>query len=102
VSIDKDVLTADDAAVNWDSGLLRLPDALSVLKTFLAAAGGRLAGADLLGDWSPVGLGHWLNRICDRVDHPSPVPDPREAADRNRRTNAAFLRVLVPALAGDG
>ena len=96
VSIDKDVLTPEDAAVNWDSGLLRLSDAVTTLETFLAAAGGRLAGADVLGDWSPVRLGHWLNRLCDRLDHPSPIHNPAEAAERNRKANAALLRTLVP------
>jgi hypothetical protein len=97
VSIDKDVLTYEDAAVNWDSGLFRLSDAVTTLETFLAAAGGRLAGADLLGDWSPVRLGHWLNRLCERLDHPSPRHDPAEAAQRNRRANAALLHVLLTA-----
>jgi hypothetical protein len=95
VSIDKDVLTAEDAAVNWDSGLLRLPEAVTAAQTFLAAAQGRLAGADLLGDWSPVRLGHSLSRLCDRLDHASPLFDPRDAAERNRRANAALLRVLL-------
>ncbi len=95
VSIDKDVLTADDAAVNWDSGLLRLPESLTVLTMFLAAAEGRLIGADVLGDWSPVQLGTRLNRLCERLDHPSPVVvDAREAAARNQRANEAFLSVL--------
>jgi hypothetical protein len=94
VSIDKDVLSAEDAAVNWDSGLLRLPDLITIVEEFLAAAGGRLAGADVLGDWSPVQLGHVLNRICDWIDHPSPLLDEREAAARNSRANAEILRVL--------
>src|SRR5208283_1202485 len=45
ISIDKDVLSAGDSAVNWDSGLLRLPEALTIVETFLAAADGRLVGA---------------------------------------------------------
>jgi hypothetical protein len=94
VSVDKDVLTAEDAAVNWDSGLLRLDQALSILNTFLAAAEGRLAGADVLGDWSPMRLGHWLNRLCAQIDHPSPVIDAADAAHRNSKANAALLRVL--------
>ena len=97
VSIDKDVLTPEDAAVNWDSGVLRLTEAVTTVETFLAATGGSLAGADVLGDWSPIRLGHWLNRLCDRLDHPSPVHNPREAAERNRRANAALLRALSPA-----
>ncbi len=94
ISVDKDVLTAEDAAVNWDSGLLRLPEAVTILETFLTAAGGRLAGADVLGDWSPIELGHWLNRLCDRLDHPSPQVDPAEAARRNGVANAAILQAL--------
>ncbi len=97
ISIDKDVLTPEDASVNWDSGLLRLPEAVTTVETFLAAANGRLAGADILGDWSPVQLGNWLNRLCDRLDHPSPILNPREAAERNRTANAALLQALLPA-----
>ena len=95
ISIDKDVLTAQDAAVNWDSGLLRLSDAIATLQVFLTAAEGRIVGTDLLGDWSPIRLGHTLNRFCDRLDHPSPTYDPQEANDKNKRANAALLRVLL-------
>ncbi len=95
VSIDKDVLCFGDAAVNWDSGLLRLGDAVTVVEAFLSASDGRLAGADVLGDWSPIRLAHWLNRLCDRVDHPSPAHDPLEAAERNGKANAALLRALA-------
>ena len=94
ISIDKDVLSAEDAAVNWDSGLLVLPEVVTILETFLSASKHRLAGADVLGDWSPIQLGHWLNRLCDRLDHPSPVHDPAEAAARNRRANTVILQVL--------
>jgi hypothetical protein len=94
VSIDKDVLCADDAAVNWDSGLLRLEEAATVVETFLAAASGRMAGADLLGDWSPIQVGHWLNRFCDWLDHPSPQHEPLAAAERNQRANGALLQVI--------
>ncbi len=97
ISIDKDVLAADDAAVNWDSGLLRLADVVTILERFLEAAGGRLAGADLLGDWSPIVLGHWLNRLCDRLDHPSPQHDPSDAAARNLKANQALIHVLSKA-----
>ena len=94
ISIDKDVLVAEDAAVNWDSGLLRLPDVVTILEAFLFACEGRVAGADLLGDWSPIELGRWLNRLCHRLDHPSPRHDPSEAATRNRRANSVILKVL--------
>ncbi len=94
ISVDKDVLSAEDAAVNWDSGLLRLPEAVMILETFLAAAEGHLAGADVLGDWSAVELGHWLNRLCDRIDHPSPHFNGADAAARNQRANTKILGAL--------
>jgi hypothetical protein len=102
VSIDKDVLTAADAAVNWDSGLLRLTEAVAVVEAFLAAAGTRLVGADLLGDWSLVRLGNWLNRLCDHLGHPRPSHDFADAATRNARANLAFLRALQPGDAQNG
>ncbi len=102
VSVDKDVLTARDAAVNWDAGLLGLEHAVEVLGAFLAAAGHRTCGADVLGDWSPIRLGHWLNRLCDRLGHPSPDIDPAEAARRNRRANAALIRALWPVAGAPG
>src|SRR5262249_52219122 len=95
LSVDKDVLTAADAAVNWDSGHLRLADALAVLEVVLGAGGGRLAGADVLGDWSPVGSLSPLARVCHVVDHPSPAHDPVDATHRNMTANAALLAVLA-------
>jgi hypothetical protein len=94
VSIDKDVLIEAEAAVNWDSGLLTLGDALSVLGAFLEAAGGRLAGADLPGDWSPVVIGNWLGRLFHHLDHPGPGQEPAPLDGRNRRANCALLTLL--------
>jgi len=98
VSIDKDVMDAKTAAVNWDSGLLSLQDAVFVIETFLDAARGRLVGADIVGDWSPVRLGTLLSRLLDRLDHPSPHLDPADAAKTNRTANAAILAALLPNL----
>ena len=100
ISVDKDVLTAGDAAVNWDSGHLRVADALAVLEVFLEAVGGHLAGADVLGDWSPVGRLSPLGRICHALDHPSPAHDPAEAARRNQAANAALLAALARGFRG--
>jgi hypothetical protein len=94
ISIDKDVLVAADAAVNWDSGLLRLGDAVTIVETFLAAAGRNLVGADVLGDWSPIVLGGLLNRFCDWLDHPSPEHAREEAAAINMKANVALLTAL--------
>lgn len=94
VTIDKDVLTADDAAVNWDSGFLRLGDLLAVLDVFGRAAGGRFAGADVLGDWSPVRTAGWGRRLLDLTEHPPLHVRPADAAARNGRANRALVARL--------
>jgi hypothetical protein len=94
VTIDKDVLTADAAAVNWDSGCLALDQLLTVLDAFGRAAGGRFTGADLLGDWSPVRTSGWGRRLLDWTEHPQLQVRPAEAAERNRRANRAIVARL--------
>jgi hypothetical protein len=94
VSLDKDVLIEADAAVNWDSGLLTLDHALIVLEAFLTAAGGRLASADVLGDWSRVVLGNLLGRVFHLLDHPGPGREPDPSDNRNRRANRAVLGMI--------
>ena len=37
VSLDRDVLNADEAIVNWDSGKLLVAEVLAVIRTFLSA-----------------------------------------------------------------
>src|SRR5207247_6162610 len=63
VSLDKDVMRAAEAPVNWDSGHLTLAEVCAALQSFMAAANGRMAGVDIVGDWSPVrveGLFRWF------------------------------------------
>lgn len=94
VTIDKDVLVAEESAVNWDSGFLRTTDAISIIEAFIETAGGRLIGADLNGDWSPIRLSGWLSRVCDCLDRSNRVVDSTNAAAKNRLCNLAFLKVL--------
>jgi hypothetical protein len=91
ISVDKDVLVERDAAVNWDSGYLELAEAQTILAAFVAAAGGRLAGLDLLGDWSPVRVQGVLRHALHWTEHPPLSIDPAEAARRNERANLALL-----------
>ncbi len=98
VSLDKDVMTRDDAAVNWDSGHLRLPEVVTVLNAFLAAARGNVAGMDVVGDWSPVRLDGGLRRFLHWTEHPSLSVDAAEAHGLNETTNLALLRSLAPLL----
>jgi hypothetical protein len=99
VSLDKDVMTAADAVVNWDSGHLRLAEVIAVLTAFLAAARGNLLGVDVLGDWSAVRLSGTLRRVLHWTEHPGLAVDPAEAARVNERTNLALLQSLVAILA---
>jgi hypothetical protein len=95
VSLDKDVLTADEAAVNWDSGHLRLSEVLAVLRAFLAAARRRVAGMDVVGDWSPVEAGGLFRKALHWTEHPAFAVDPEAAASTNARTNRALLAALA-------
>jgi hypothetical protein len=89
------VLIAADAAVNWESGFLDLPEVTTILTAFRDAAGGRLAGMDVTGDWSPVDVRGPLRRWLDWTEHPRLTVDPCEAAERNARTNVALVQHLV-------
>jgi hypothetical protein len=91
VSLDKDVLTAAESVVNWDSGRLVTGEVQEVLRAFLGAADGDLAGMDVVGDWSPVRLSGPLRRLLHLTEHPSLGVDARDAARRNEALNLALL-----------
>ncbi len=95
VSLDKDVLTADDAPVNWDSGHLRLAEVRAVLTAFLGAARLGLAGLDVVGDWSPVVTRGWLPWLMDRTEHPRLSVDPADATARNERANLSIFEAVT-------
>ena len=88
--------------MNWDSGVLRLPELTLVLQAFIRAAGGRLIGMDVTGDWSPVEVRGWLRRLLHSTEHPQLVIDPREAARRNERANLAILEGIEAAYRPSG
>jgi arginase family enzyme len=95
VSLDKDVMTAEEAVVNWDSGYLRAGEVLEVIRTFVAAAGGRLAGMDVVGDWSPVRVRGLFRRVLHWAEHPRLHADPNEADARNERLNLTILHAAA-------
>lgn len=97
LSLDKDVMAEPDAVVNWDSGHLTLAEVGSIIKVFLREAGGRLAGMDIVGDWSEVRLRGLLRRFLHWTEHPSLAVDAAEAARRNERTNLALLDAVQTA-----
>jgi arginase family enzyme len=91
ISLDKDVLTAPEAAVNWDSGHLTVPEVLSILTAFSEAAHGELAGMDVVGDWSPVQVRGVLRRFLHWSEHPLLSIDAQEATRRNEALNVRLL-----------
>jgi hypothetical protein len=94
VSLDKDVL-ADEGVVNWDSGHLCLDEVVAVLEAFVAAAGGRLAGMDVVGDWSPVRLRGLGRRLLHWTEHPPMRVAVDEATRVNERLNLLLLERLA-------
>jgi hypothetical protein len=100
VSVDKDVMRAADAAINWESGHLTLADVQTVLTIFLELANSRLAGMDILGDWSPVHLRGGMRKLMHLVMHPAIDVNPEQANALNQRTNLALLDTVMAAGAG--
>jgi hypothetical protein len=94
ISLDKDVMTASDAVVNWDSGHLTLAEVQVLLQVFLEKAQGNLLGMDIVGDWSPVRLRGLLSRFFHWTMHPSLEIDAVQATARNEETNLAFLETI--------
>jgi hypothetical protein len=94
ISIDKDVMRADDAVVNWDSGHLTLPEVTATVEAFVRAARGDLIGADIVGDWSPVVMRGLFRRFLHWIEHPSVSVDADAACRRNDQTNRALLTAL--------
>jgi hypothetical protein len=91
VTIDKDVLRPSEAVVNWDSGHMTLAEAQAVTAAFADAAGGRLAGVDLVGDWSPVRVDGWFRRLLHWTEHEAQTVDAAHATRRNEETNLALI-----------
>lgn len=87
ISLDKDVMTAQEAVVNWDSGHLASSDVLAIVEAFVAAADGEVAGMDVVGDWSPVWLRGLLRRALSWLEHPALHVEPEQAARRNEELN---------------
>lgn len=83
ITIDKDVLSAGDAATNWDQG----QTSLAFLKALIAPllAGHTLIGADVVGDWSPAVYGggplaQLMKRGEAMLDQPWSKPAPAACA----------------------
>ena len=95
ISLDKDVMLAGDATVNWDSGHLTLPEVITILQSFIALANGSLLGMDVLGDWSAVQTRGIFRRYLHWTEHPKLAIEPAEANRLNERTNLVLLNTVL-------
>ena len=102
ITIDKDVLTRDDAETNWDQGSMRLPFLLQVLREI--GENHTIIGADVNGDYSsPTYSGSAWTRLKKHaeifIDQPHCAPDIAKASALNSATNHAILDVLSEVMA---
>ena len=101
ITIDKDVLTQEDAATNWDQGHMRLDSLLTLVRRI--GQRHRIVGADVTGDYStPHYTGPLATRVKKRaeiwLDQPRKL-DRAEAARVNSRSNHAILKTLQELMA---
>ena len=97
ISVDKDVLNCDQACTNWGSGWLTLEEVTGVVRACLAAAGGRLAGADTVGDWSQPRTHGAIPTVLDRTRLEETPFTPVEADECNDLANVRILEALIAA-----
>jgi len=95
ISLDKDVMTADEAAVNWDSGHLHMTETEEILHSFMDAAGGSLAGMDIVGDWSPVRTQGLFRRLLHWTEHPRLSLESAVATHCNEHANLRLLKAVT-------
>jgi hypothetical protein len=100
ISLDKDVMTPQYASVNWDSGHLTLAEVQNVLRGFMDATRGKLAGMDIVGDFSPVRVQGLGRRWMHWSEHPKLDLQPQAETRVNEATNLRLLQTLS-SLIGD-
>lgn len=91
ISLDKDVMAAHVAPVNWDSGYLTVMQTRAILEAFLMASDGFVAGIDVVGDWSPVRLQGIFRRILHFTEHPSLHVESFQATRTNELINLSLM-----------
>jgi hypothetical protein len=93
ITIDKDVLRADDAVTNWDQGQLSLVGLERLVRAVAGRA--RLIGADVVGDWSPPRYGPGpLAALLKRGEAFLDQPRGGVPGDMARTNEATNLRLL--------
>ncbi|WP_202814759.1 arginase [Aureimonas sp. D3] len=94
ITVDKDVLAADEAATNWDQGEMPLGRVVEAIR--LLGERCEIVGADLCGDYAPARHRHPMKLAEAWMDQPRKEPSggAEGARRRNARTNAVLLDAL--------
>jgi hypothetical protein len=97
ITIDKDVLSPDEAITNWDQGEMRLDQVLGAVATI--AEGHRVVGVDVCGDYSLPQFRDPYRAALARFDRPF-APKPKlDPAPVNGSTNQRIVAALQDILA---
>ncbi len=102
LTVDKDVLSREDAETNWDQGVMRLP----FLQRCISAIGKahRILSADINGDYSVPSYGGSAWTRCRKhaeifMDQPRHKRDVEAAATLNSATNRSLLGTFAEVMA---
>jgi hypothetical protein len=96
ITIDKDVLSPEEAFTNWDQGQMNVDQIARLLRA--VATSRRIAGADICGDYSPPRCNDAFRAVLSWLDHPAiALPGESELAvndTTNSRLAGIFREVL--------
>ncbi len=99
LSVDKDVLDAQDVRTNWDQGVMRQHELFAVLESLKS----RLVGVDITGEVSTYRYQNaWKRRLSaldgQQAHQPSSNEELRQWQRIQQQFNQAFLDRLLPAI----
>ena len=93
LSIDKDVLSAEDARTNWDQGVMRAHQMLGLIHSWR----GRIVASDITGDISEIRYRHLWKRALAALDRQPVVAAARleQWQAQQRALNKTLLQALA-------
>ncbi|KGI77752.1 arginase family protein [Oleiagrimonas soli] len=92
LSIDKDVLSPEDARTNWDQGCMREDDLHAAIRDLR----GRIVGSDITGEVSVARYAHWWKRALSALDRQPSIPgaELRAWQAQQHAVNRRLLRTI--------
>lgn len=93
LSIDKDVLSAEDAKTNWDQGVMRFEE----MKAAIELLKGRIIAADVVGEVSAYRYGSLFKRVLSGLDDQPEIPEYDLATwqSQHQQINRGLLEALT-------